>query len=133
MIGPPVPFRSIVPPESWQSDWFGPSLRVPPADILGKAVEFRLQTRRGSAVEGDAPTIDRASGEEKGPRIPEPMVFDLARPLGARRGEAELNTLGFVPLTRNTRRVDDVTDPLGLYGEAPIPKVSNGRRRWNSC
>lgn len=27
------------------------------------------------------------------PRIPEPMVFDLVRPLGARRGELEVNSL----------------------------------------
>jgi hypothetical protein len=119
MIGPPVPFRSIAPPVTWMSDRFGPSLRVPPADILGEALEFRLQAHRGPAFEGDAPTIDRASGEEKGPRIPEPMVFDLVRPLGAGRGEAEFNTLGLVPLTRKTRRVDDVTDPLGLVRRSP--------------
>ncbi len=35
------------------------------------------------------------------PRIPEPMVFDLVRPLGARRGEAEVNVLGVFPLNRN--------------------------------
>lgn len=34
------------------------------------------------------------------PRIPEPMVFDLVRPLGARRGEAEINTLAILPLNR---------------------------------
>lgn len=34
------------------------------------------------------------------PRIPEPMVFDLVRPLGARRGEAEINTLAVIPLNR---------------------------------
>lgn len=35
-----------------------------------------------------------------GPHIPEPLVFDLVRPLGARRGEIEVNTLGIVPLNR---------------------------------
>lgn len=35
------------------------------------------------------------------PRIPEPMVFDLVRPLGARRGEAEFNALAVIPLNRN--------------------------------
>jgi hypothetical protein len=34
------------------------------------------------------------------PRIPEPMVFDLVRPLGAQRGEAEINTLAIIPLNR---------------------------------
>ncbi len=64
-------------------------------------------------------TIERVSGEEKGPRIPEPMVFDLVRPLGATRGEAEFNTLGLVPLSRKTRRVDEVPDPLGLVRRSP--------------
>lgn len=36
----------------------------------------------------------------RGPIIPEPMVFDLVRPLGARRGEFEINTLGLIPLKR---------------------------------
>ncbi|MCC6964995.1 MAG: hypothetical protein IT391_01760 [Nitrospira sp.] len=47
------------------------------------------------------------------------MVFDLVRPLGARRGEVEFNTLGLVPLTRKTRKVDDVTDLLGLVRRSP--------------
>ncbi len=34
------------------------------------------------------------------PRIPEPMVFDLVRPLGAKRGEAEINALAVIPLNR---------------------------------
>ncbi|MBK9165953.1 MAG: hypothetical protein IPM24_00645 [Bryobacterales bacterium] len=33
-------------------------------------------------------------------RIPEPMVFDLVRPLGARERELEINSLGVLPLTR---------------------------------
>jgi len=37
------------------------------------------------------------------PRIPEPLVFDLVRPLGALRGEAEINTLAILPLTHRTR------------------------------
>ncbi len=31
------------------------------------------------------------------PSIPEPMIFDLVRGLGARRGEVEVNTLGMFP------------------------------------
>jgi hypothetical protein len=59
-------------------------------------------------------TIERVSGEEKGPRIAEPMVFDLVRPLGAKRGEGEVNVLGLVPFSNKSRRVDNVPDPLGL-------------------
>jgi hypothetical protein len=39
-----------------------------------------------------------------GPNVPEPMVFDLIRPLGVRRGELEVNVLGFVPLRRTRAR-----------------------------
>jgi hypothetical protein len=67
----------------------------------------------------DSETIERVSGEEKGPRIPDPMVFDLVRPLGAKRGETELNTLVPTPLTRKTQRVDDASDPLGLVRRSP--------------
>jgi len=35
------------------------------------------------------------------PRIPEPMVFDLVRPLGAKRGEFEINSLFRVPFDRS--------------------------------
>jgi len=59
-------------------------------------------------------TIERVSGEEKGPRIAEPMVFDLIRPLGVKRGEGEVNVLGLVPFGNTSRRVDAVPDPLGL-------------------
>lgn len=36
------------------------------------------------------------------PRIPEPMVFDLLRPLGARAGEREVNVLAVRPLSRGS-------------------------------
>lgn len=35
------------------------------------------------------------------PRIPEPLVFDLVRPLGATKGESEVNVLGLVSLDRD--------------------------------
>jgi hypothetical protein len=59
-------------------------------------------------------TIERVSGEERGPRIPEPMVFDLVRPLGAKRGEWEINTLALIPLDRKSETIDEVRDPSGL-------------------
>lgn len=48
------------------------------------------------------------------PRIPEPMVFDLVRPLGARQGELEVNTLAIFPLTSYRSRRPPVTDPFGF-------------------
>lgn len=35
-----------------------------------------------------------------GPHVPEPMVFDMVRPMGARRGELEANTLLQAPIGR---------------------------------
>jgi len=57
---------------------------------------------------------EEASAEDDQPRIPEPMVFDLVRPLGARRGELEINTLLIQPIGS----VPDSTIPnaLGLSG-----------------
>jgi len=58
--------------------------------------------------------------EGRRPAIPEPMVFDLVRPLGARRGELEINTLGLAPLRRETRRGRG--DPLGSIPESKNPR-----------
>lgn len=54
--------------------------------------------------------------------IPEPMVFDLVRPLGARRGELEINTLGLFPLRNRgrSRSVRDVPDALEDTDETRI-------------
>ncbi len=94
------------------------TVSVPTADdIFNKLSRQRLTL---SATEGHQPEMmDRLSGEDQGPRIPEPMVFDLVRPLGAKRGEAEINVLGLVPLARTTRTVDEVPDPLGLVRRSP--------------
>lgn len=64
----------------------------------------------------DDSTIERASGEDKGPHVPEPILFDLVRPLGAKRGEREVNVLGLASLTGRAikRNTDDVPDPLNL-------------------
>lgn len=95
-VGPKLP--------AWMAS--PPSMRTPPWELMGQEV---IERPRNPVFAVDAPsaTIERVSGEEKGPRIPEPMVFDLVRPLGAKRGEAELNTLGRLPLARKARQVDD--------------------------
>jgi hypothetical protein len=41
-----------------------------------------------------------------GPHIPEPLIFDMVRPMGAARGELEVNTLAQVPLGGRGRPVD---------------------------
>lgn len=40
------------------------------------------------------------------PVFPEPMIFDLVRPLGARKGEFEANTLALLPLKGRRYNVD---------------------------
>jgi hypothetical protein len=65
------------------------------------------------------------------PRIPEPMVFDLVRPLGAVRGEAEINTLAVIPLNRNMGKPEwapevefAVADGLAFEFELPFEEWS---------
>ncbi len=41
----------------------------------------------------------RASGQDRYPNIPEPMVFDMMRLLGAHKGEFETNAFGSTPLS----------------------------------
>jgi len=47
------------------------------------------------------------------PNVPEPMVFDLVRPLGARKGELEINTLALMPLNRRLTGSSRAGDELG--------------------
>jgi hypothetical protein len=62
------------------------------------------------------------SAEDDRPRIPEPLVFDLVRPLGAKRGEMEINTLALIPLNRQVR-TSGIPDPIGLeVGPRPHPE-----------
>jgi hypothetical protein len=51
------------------------------------------------------PDIDEGRLASIKPRIPEPMVFDLVRPLGAEKGEFELNTLVQLPGEAGSYRV----------------------------
>jgi hypothetical protein len=52
-----------------------------------------------------ASAADAAGGTEY-PDIPEPMVFDMVRPLGARRGELETNVLALSPLSGQERTIE---------------------------
>ena len=94
----------------------GPYASLPPIDI---ETDHSVVRRGLGSGEPEPETLVRVSGEESGPHIPEPMVFDLIRPLGAKRGEAEVNVLGLVPLGRKSKSVNDVSDPLGLVRRSP--------------
>nr|WP_140393733.1 hypothetical protein [Nitrospira cf. moscoviensis SBR1015] len=96
-----------------------PSMNIPPMELWGEDLAQAVRGHFKSDIASDSETIERVSGEERGPRIPEPMVFDLMRPLGAKRGEGEVNVLGKIPLRRKSRAVDGAPDPLGFVRRSP--------------
>lgn len=73
-----------------------------------------------------------ATANETGyPHVPEPMVFDMVRPMGARRGELETNVLALSPLSGQERTIEwapeveyAVADNLAIEFELPF----EGRR-----
>ncbi len=61
------------------------------------------------------------------PDVPEPMVFDMMRPLGAKRGELEANALATTPLSGSDKTVQwapeveyAVADGFAIEGELPF-------------
>jgi hypothetical protein len=110
-----VGVSGVVPEIQADFSDFGPEST---ASAMGHLTRLQQPVEEGDQ-EAEAQTIDRVSGEDKGPRIPEPMVFDLVRPLGARKGEWEVNTLALIPLRRKTATIDEVTDPSGLVRRSP--------------
>jgi hypothetical protein len=79
-----------------------------------------------SAASFDAAPAREASRWHDAPEVPEPMVFDLVRPLGAKKGELEVNTLGVVPLTRGRTGSPRASDELGLV---PLSE-DKGKIEW---
>jgi hypothetical protein len=66
--------------------------------------DFALEAVEFGTVAADHPL---------GPHVPEPLVFDLVRPLGARKGELEVNVLAIQPLTRRRTGSPRAGDELG--------------------
>lgn len=77
---------------------------------------FRARSGEPFGAEG-------ASAEDDEPRIPEPMVFDLMRPLGARQGELEVNVLGIVPFRRRVPQATEIPDPVGVIFTDVLPRI----------
>lgn len=72
-----------------------------------------------------------AQASENYPHVPEPMVFDMMRPLGAKRGELEVNTLAMTALSGTDKTLywaPEVeyafADGFAIEGELPF---ENGR------
>lgn len=64
---------------------------------------------------------DRGAGF--GPIIPEPMVFDLVRPLNARAGQIEGNVLAIFPMKRGPGNAAGLPDVIGAV---PLPGRAQG-------
>ncbi|CAN5750261.1 hypothetical protein BH23PLA1_BH23PLA1_03440 [soil metagenome] len=74
-----------------------PSVRQPPPASWGAPLSS-IVTDPPISYGGPPPSrVDDISSRD-GPQIPEPMVFDLVRGLGARQGELEINVLSLVPM-----------------------------------
>ncbi|WP_169973550.1 hypothetical protein [Tautonia rosea] len=88
---------ALAAPRPWSGSEFGvfPPDTVPTPGIVADPPISYLQSPSPSMVED--------IGYRDGPRIPEPMVFDLVRGLGARRGELEVNVLNLVPFRGDGR------------------------------
>lgn len=68
-------------------------------------------------------------------RIPEPMVYDLVRPLGVRQGELEINTLGdYNPFTGDINWAPELeyglADDLAIEIELPFQNASHERYKF---
>lgn len=68
----------------------------------------------GLATFDDSPT---SHGSDRQVHVPEPLLFDLVRPLGARKGELEFNTLAVFPWKSRNRNVRK--DPFGSGTTSP--------------
>jgi hypothetical protein len=66
---------------------------------------------------GDLVVLRGASDDHQHVEVPEPLLFDLVRPLGARQGELEFNTLAVFPWAASNRNLDD--DPFGSGPTSP--------------
>lgn len=80
-------------------------------------------------IESDAAHSDRSL------LIPEPMVYDLVRPLGVRQGELEINTLGdYNPFTGDINWAPELeyglADDLAIEIELPFQNTSHERYKF---
>lgn len=103
---------------------------APPRDAgAGRPRRLRHAGRLASSIFG--PPTSRArpdsNGHGAGPHIPEPMVFDLVRGLGARRGEFEVNVLSLAPFRRGGPKYEwapeiewAIADGFAIEYELPI-------------
>ena len=104
-------------PDSRQIEGRTPEPRSPGSGVFDPPVSYG----------GPDPSRVEDIEARDGPRIPEPMVFDLVRGLGARRGELEFNTLSLVPFRHGGPKYEwapeiewAVADGFAVEYELPI-------------
>ncbi len=97
----------LSPGTTWAQEVMQLPERLPPIYSMDEGLSFGMGG-------GEPFGAEDASAEDDVPRIPEPMVFDLVRPLGARRGEFEINVLGIVPIGQVPGNT--IPNALGLSG-----------------
>jgi hypothetical protein len=92
-----------------------------------------------AALLGAAPPHDPDEGTlaSGAPRIPEPMVYDLVRPLGAVKGELEVNSLFLRPL-RGNRTLEwapeiEYTFARGYGIELEFPMEGSRKESWKAA
>lgn len=73
-----------------------------------------VSRRRNTSSSYEPFGAEDKGAEDNIPSIPEPMVFDLVRGLGAHAGELEVNVLGEFPLSSNNDPAPNGFDPFGL-------------------
>jgi hypothetical protein len=121
----------------WQSIFLTMILGLPTlahgqASLFGESLSGRAQSGNRLRTDWSEPFgAEELYDGDDSPRIPEPLVFDLVRPLGARRGEAEINTLAIVPLNRRLGRAEwapeiewAIANDIALEFELPFDEWS---------
>jgi hypothetical protein len=88
---------------------------------------LRCVLLRASTVLACLSAIPAAQAGDDYPDVPEPMIFDMMRPLGARQGELEANTLATAPLSGPDRKIAwapeveyALADGFAIEGELPF-------------
>jgi len=99
---------------------FGPALcraddaiELPAYELMDFVPSYENAVPR-AAVNFEPFGAEEARAHDDKPHIPEPLVFDLVRPLGASRGEWEINVLTIAPLNRRVGLANELSDSIGL-------------------
>jgi hypothetical protein len=101
--------------------------------VVGEGQDSLLGMVEDPPIEygGPDPALVRDIEARDGPRIPEPMIFDLVRGLGARRGEFEVNVLSIAPFQSGKPKYEWAPevewvpwDGFGVEFEVPIFNTS---------